>query len=361
MDVQTHSQSTDVIVVGAGPIGIELAVALKAKGVDYVHLEARQIAHTISWYAPQTTFFSSPDRIAIAGVPLVTPNQAKATREQYLAYLRGVVQQFDLDIRTFERVEQIDRGADDRIEVRTRRGDGNAGFYTGKHLILAMGDMHGPRRLHLPGEDLPHVSHYFRDPHTYFSQRLLIVGGKNSAAEAAIRCHRMGAHVTLSYRRKDMDRRAIKYWLLPELESLIESREIVFHARTVPVEIAPGQTTLARVDEGGEIDPRHSIPVVCDFVLLMTGYEQDKSLFEMAGVTLDGDNRAPVYDPDTMQTDAPGVFVAGTAAAGTQEKFRLFIENCHVHVDRIVKAITGSSAPEGLVNRAAELYALPES
>ena len=356
---ETHT--TDVVVVGAGPIGLELAVALQAAGVDYVHLEAQQVGHTVSWYAPQTTFFSSPERIAIAGVPLVTPDQAKATREQYLAYLRSVVQQFDLRVHTYERVIGIDRLDDGKLDVRTRRGDSTSGTYHASHLVLAVGDMHGPRRLQIPGEDLPHVSHYFQDPHTYFGQRLLIVGGKNSAAEAAIRCHRMGAHVMLSYRREEVDRRAIKYWLLPELESLFRSEEIVFHPRTVPTEIEPGGVTLARVDENERVDEDDTTRLACDFVLLMTGYEQDKSLFEMAGVTLDGENRAPWYDPQTMETDAPGVFVAGTAAAGTQERFRLFIENCHCHVDRIVRAITGSAVPDGVINRAAEAYALPES
>ena len=187
----------ELIIVGAGPIGLELAVSMKRAGVDYLHIEAGQIGHTISWYPRETRFFSSAERIAIAGVPLVTPDQQKASREQYLAYLRGIVQQFDLLINTYERVTRIDR-QEGRFHLETERADG-FWYHTADQVVLAMGDMHRPRRLNIPGEALEHVSHYFDDPHRYFRRRLLIVGGKNSAAEAAIRCCRAGANVSISY------------------------------------------------------------------------------------------------------------------------------------------------------------------
>src|SRR4051812_39698572 len=177
--------SHDVAVVGAGPIGIELAVALKRSGVESVHFDAKQIGYTISWFAPQTKFFSSNERIAIAGVPLQTPDQNKATREEYLAYLRGIVQQFELDVRTYEPVTGIDKVAGEFV-VSTHARSGKR-TYRAPKLVLCTGGTDRPRRLGVPGEDLPHVSHYFGDPHAYFGTELLIVGGKNSAVEAALR------------------------------------------------------------------------------------------------------------------------------------------------------------------------------
>lgn len=351
----------NAIVVGAGPIGLELAVALQSLGIDYVHLDAGQIGQTVSWYPPQTTFFSSPERIAIADVPLVTPAQSKATREQYLGYLRGIVEQFDLTVNTYEKVVRIERDDEGNHVVDTERIDGEARRYVAPNLVLAVGDMHGPRRLNIPGEDLPHVSHYFDDPHKYFRRKLLIVGGRNSAAEAALRCHRAGADVTISYRGENFEDNGIKYWLLPELNSLVRKEQIAFHPRTVPTAIEAGGTTLRRVEGDGKNANGEAYDVDSDFVLLLTGYKQDKSLFEMAGVTLNGENRSPRHDPATMECDAPGVFVAGTAAAGTQEKFKLFIENCHRHVHRIATAIAGRPPEPRFINAAAETFGLPES
>lgn len=352
---------TDTIIVGAGPIGIELAAAFKRVGHDYLHLEAAQIGHTVSWYAPGTRFFSSPERIAIAGVPLTTLTQDKATREEYLAYLRGVVAQFDLAIRTYEPVESIAPaqprpGESTRFTVRTRpRGSTSHNVYSARHVVLAIGDLHRPRRLNIPGEDLPHVSHYFGDPHDYFRRRVLIVGGRNSAVEAAIRLYRVGADVAVSYRQDRFDPERIKYWLLPEINWLIDKRKIGFHPRTRPVEITPGAVTLESIDTG---DRTH---VPADAVLLLTGYEQDPTLFESLGIELVGPERAPRHDHVTMQTNVPGIYVAGTATGGTQSRFKVFIENCHAHVPRIVRAITGRSPSPDFDHAAEPRYANPES
>ncbi|MFP4222856.1 MAG: NAD(P)-binding domain-containing protein [Phycisphaeraceae bacterium] len=353
-------RETRVIIVGAGPIGLELASVLKRMAVDYLHFDAGQIGQTISWYPRQARFFSGPERIAIAGVPLQTPDQAKATREQYLAYLRGVVEQFDLEVQTYQRVKDIERQGDGFV-VRTAKHDQQQ-IYKAQHVVLAVGDMHRPRRLDIPGEDLPHVSHYFEEPHRYFRQRLLIVGGGNSAVEAALRCHRTGARVTMSYRGTGFDENAIKYWLLPEIRSLIRHGQIGFHPCTAPTRIRPDAVTLApsgRADCDPGFKGERDVPA--DAVLLMTGYEMDPLLFEKAGVELEGPNRSPKVDPGTMQTSVPGLYVAGTAAAGTQIRFRLFIENCHPHVTRIVRAVTGEAPPAGSVNEAAKTDALPES
>jgi len=356
--VQTDPiHETDTLIVGAGPIGLELAVSLKRAGVDYVHLEAGQLAHTITWYPKQARFFSSPERIAISGVQLVTPDQTKATREQYLAYLRGVAQQFDLPVNTYEKVTDIKRDPDGGpFQVISKRGQERR-HYLAEHLVLAVGDMHMPRMLHIPGEDLPHVSHYFDEPNMFFGKRLLIVGGRNSAVEAALRCNRAGAHVSVSFRQANFDPTAVKYWLLPEIEALIKHGQITFFPSTRPVRINHDAVELVSTAQPPQ--PKRTVPA--DFVLLLTGYVQDTTLFDMAGVRLVGENQAPECDPETMMTNVPNLFIAGTAAAGTQNRFRLFIENCHPHVTRITRAITGHDPAPGLVNPAAKQFGLPES
>lgn len=359
---------TDVFVVGAGPIGIELAVALRRAGVGCVHVDAGQIGATMQWWAPGTQFFSSPERISIAGVPLLTLNQQKATREEYLSYLRGVVEQFDLQIRTYERVVGIERvGAGEgsaRFEIATkgRRGERR---YRAQRLVLAIGDMQRPRLLGIPGEALPHVSHYLRDPHEYFRTDVLVVGGKNSAVEAAIRLYRAGARVTLSYRGAALDEKRVKYWLLPEINWLIDKGRIAWLPRTAPVRVSADGVELARTDEAGRpIAGEPAASLDPEFVLLLTGYEQDLTLLKMAGVELVGEGRRPRHSYATMETNVPGVYVAGTAAAGTQlGGVKEFIETAHVHVDRIVAAITGKHEAgerktEALVREAADL---PES
>ncbi|MEM1445229.1 MAG: NAD(P)-binding domain-containing protein [Planctomycetota bacterium] len=341
---------TDTLIIGAGPIGLELAVCLKHLGADYLHLDAGNVGQTVIDYPKQTRYFSSPDRIAIAGVSLPT-NGEKATREQYLAYFNGVVKQFDLDVRRYTKVTDLRRHFDAGFEAITPHRTIHA-----KHVVLAIGDMHHPRLLHIPGEDLPHVSHYFDEPYPYVGQKLLIVGGKNSAVECALRCFHAGADVTLSYRQDRFDERAIKYWLLPEIQALIKHGKIDFHPGTVPTRIEPDGVTLETVDDG-----KHHAKLQADFVLMLTGYEQDKTLFRSADVTLEGENQSPRVDPETMETDVPHLYVAGTAAAGTQVGFSLFIENCHEHARKIAAAITGTAPPDHLINDAAATYGLAES
>jgi len=343
------STRTEVAVVGAGPLGIELAVALKRAGIPYVHFDSKQIGYTISWFPPQTRFFSSPERIAIAGVPLQIPDQMKATREEYLAYLRAVVQQFDLKINTYEPVADIHRGADD-FTLSTTRGD-VPHTYRIQKIILATGGTAHPRRLDCPGENLPHVHPHWSDPHDYFNKRVLVVGGKNSAVETALRFYRAGAKVSLSYRRAQLPEKSIKYWLLPEIKYLMNNGSITPHLGTRVTRITPCQATLAPTTSD---DAQQTIDV--DFVVPQIGYVADMSLARVAGVTLTGDCQVPTYDPETMETNVPGLYVCGTVVGGTQDKYEVFIENGHVHVDRIVAHLTGrrSAVPD-------VVYASPET
>jgi len=327
----------DVAIVGAGPIGLELAAALTRRGIDYVQFDKGTIGQTMYWWPPSTQWFSSNERIAIAGVPLLTTDQRKATREEYLAYLRTVVRTFDLKVNTHEPVIDIERDGDGFVLTTNARGKQHR--YRAANVVLAVGDTDVPKRIGIAGEDLSHVSHVLHDPHLYFQRDLLIVGGKNSAAEAALRCWHAGVNVTMSYRGEAFDKRHVKYWLLPELEGRIKRGEIGCHYETEPVSIAEGAVTLREVRTDRTFD------VPCDFVLLATGFVADMSLFEKVGVALQGDSQVPTFDPQTMLTNVPGVYVAGTAAAGTQNSYHLFLENCHIHVHRITAHLTGEAPP----------------
>lgn len=334
--------TVDVIVVGAGPIGLEIAVALKRAGMSYVHFDAKQVGYTISWFAPQTRFFSSNERIAIAGVPIQSHDQSKSTREQYLAYLRQVVELFKLEVRTYEPVVGIEHSREGfTVTTRPRSGDK---LHRSRYLILATGGTDRPRKLHIPGESLPHVSHYFGDPHAFFQRDVLIVGGKNSAVEAALRCHYAGARVAISYRRDRLPEKSIKYWLMPEITSLLESGRIKGYLGTVPDRITATSVHMRR-SEFCSNDAQCPTSVPADFVLSLIGYEQDNALFKLAGIDVGGDCQAPRFNPGTMETNIPGLFVAGTAVGGTQDKYTVFIENCHVHVQRIMAALQGSAPP----------------
>ncbi len=333
----------EVAIVGAGPIGIELAVLLKRAGVRYIHFDARQIANTMTWWPRNTTFFSTTERLAIAGVPIQNNHQGRITGEDYIAYLRAVVEQYDLAIHSYEPVTSIQR-ARGGFDLATLPQTGTRSYHAGR-VVLAIGDMHYPNWLNIPGEDLPHVSHYFRDPHDYFRCRLLIVGGKNSAVEAALRCWRAGAQVTLSYRKSAFDQDRVKHWLLPDLEAQIAAGTIAFLPETLPLAIRPGCVELMRLRDGRPL-PEETFEHRTDFVLLATGFRGDQRLLEMAGVELRGLNRVPVFDPATMESSVQGLYIAGTVAAGIQQRYTLFIENCHEHAARIAAAVTGDRRAE---------------
>jgi thioredoxin reductase (NADPH) len=345
----------EVAIIGAGPVGIELAVCLKRAGVNYVQFDARQIGHTMSWYPRNTHFFSTTERLELAGVPIQNNHEQRITGEDYLAYLRSVVELYDLQVNTYEPVSALER-RDGGFQITTHPLTGERG-YRSRRVVIAVGDMERPNRLGIPGEDLPHVSHYFRDPHDYFRKRLLVVGGRNTAVEAALRCWRAGARVTISYRQAWFNEQMVKHWLLPDLQAQIEAGTIRYLPETMPVAITPTCVELARVQNGQRLSGP-TMEYETDFVLLATGYHGDQSPLEMAGVELCGENRVPAYDPNTMETNIPGLYLAGTVAAGIQQRYTLFIENSHVHAGRITQAITGHW-PEKLGTIPERNYELP--
>lgn len=346
---QTKLSNYPIAIVGAGPIGIELAVALKRLGIEVLHFDARQIGYTISWWPENTSFFSTTERIELAGIPIPNADQGRITGEEYLAYLRAIVEQMDLKINTYEPVTKIKKNGDSFLVV-TQPPAGEQHYQVNK-VVIAIGDMHRPNTLSIPGENLTHVNHYFTDPHKYFRTKLLIIGGRNSAAEAALRCWRVGADVTISYRRAEFDDKSVKHFILPDLLAQIESGTIGFLPETIPLDISPTHVTLQRADGSHFEQP-------ADFVLMMTGFVGDMSLFESAGVDLIGTARAPKHNPETMETNVPGLYVAGTAAGGEhKQRYSYFIENCHVHVSRIVHHLTGEWPKVGTIP--ARQYELP--
>ncbi len=347
--------STNVAIVGAGPIGLEVAASLKRTGVEYLHFDAKQIGYTMSWWPRNMNFFSTSERLAIAGIPIQNTHQQRITGEEYLAYLRAIVEQLDLNVNTYEPVVHIER-LEDGFTLRTNQLTGEKQYFC-QRVVLATGDLAKPNYLGIPGEDLPHVNHYFTDPHLYFRKRLLVVGGKNSAVEAALRCWRSGSEVTISYRRAEFNAKSVKNSILPDTKTQIRKGNITFYPETVPIEITPEHVILAPTRDGRRIDGG---PIVhpTDFVLLCTGFSADMRLFEIIGVTLHGAERVPQYNPETMETDVSGVYIAGTVAAGDQKRYRLFIENCHEHAGKITKAIT-RQWPEELGTIAARRYDVP--
>jgi len=351
----SDTRTTDVVIVGAGPIGLELAVALKRAGIDYVHLEAKQVGDTMWHWAPRTRFFSSNERIAIAGVPLSTLDQSKATREEYLKYLRDVVSIFDLKVNTYEPVADVRPQAGGGFVVMTRplRGEQT---YRAKRVVLVTGGTARARKIDVPGEDLPHVTHWLPDPALYFRTRVLVVGGRNSAVEAALRCYAEGAEVSVSYRQAGFDEKSIKYWLLPEIKGLIGAGKIKAYFNTCVSRIEADRAVLIGSGPGGQ---GGETVVPGDFVLLMTGYVADMALCRAAGVRLSDPCEVPALNEATMETNVPGLYLAGTAVGGTQERYRLFIENCHVHVDRILAALTGQAPPTTAPRP--EVVQMPES
>ncbi len=332
---------TETAVIGGGPIGIELAIALARQNRDYILFEAGQVGDAFTRWPVETRFFSTNEHIALAGVPVQNASQQSATGEEYLAYLRMLVEMFDLNLHNYEPITAIERESNGFL-LRTKHRTGER-RYRCRYVVLATGGMAGPRRLNIPGEDLPHVTHYFPGPHSYFRTRVLVVGGKNSAMEAALRCWRGGAaRVALSYRRPELNFERIKPHLSMDMSDRLRKGEIDFLPGTIPVEITPAHVVLASTKDGVTPNGRSLIHET-DFVILATGFQADMSLFRHAGVMLQGAAEVPRYDEATMETNVPGLFVAGTAAGGTQSRFTHFISTTHDHVAKIVKQITGTA------------------
>ena len=312
----------EVAVIGAGPLGLELAVALKQARISYIQFDKGQVAEAIFQFPSGTQFFSSSERIGIAGMPIQTQDQQKCTREHYLAHIRATCMKYQLPVNTFENVKRIQK--DDGFCILTETNVGQK-EYRARHVVLATGGTSRPRLLGVPGEEFSHVQTKLQDPHLYYGRDLLIIGGKNSAVEGALRAFHAGAHVTLVTRSHQFDSKSIKYWLLPELEGRIKRKEIVCFFDTNISEIMQGSVRLS-----------NGTLIRTNFVLKTIGFEADMNLFRQLGVSL-GENSVPVFNEQTMETDVQDVYVLGTAIGGTQIGFKVYIENTHHHVGKIME------------------------
>lgn len=283
-------------------------------------VDAGPIASSIVRYPVAMTFFTTPERLEIGGHPLVCSG-AKATREEALKYYRGVARAEGIRVRTYTRFAGATR-TNGHIEARlhTRLGEERVAC---SHLVLATGYFDHPNLLGVPGEDLPHVSHYGEEPHLSAGQNVVIVGGKNSAVEQALGCYRAGANVTLVYRRGEL-KPSVKYWLRPDIENRIKAGEIAARWGATVERIEADAVVIDAKTQGRNDATRERLPA--DRVYLLTGYHPDFSLFERLGIEQDPESGRPTLDPDTLETNVEGIHLAGSTTAGRNTS-EIFIEN----------------------------------
>ncbi|GAB6875277.1 YpdA family putative bacillithiol disulfide reductase [Thermaerobacter litoralis] len=350
----TPAAPYDLLIVGGGPCGLACAAAAQQAGLRYRVFEKGAIVNSLVHFPVQMNFFSTSDNLAIAGIPFVT-ERANPTRREALDYYRAVVQHLGLQVDTFTEVVDIRREAGGTFQVVVRpvprlvgglpplepaggaeraTSPGDAGpagvqVYRARNVVLATGYYDRPNRLGIPGEDLPHVSHYYREGHAFYGRSVLVVGGQNSAVEAALDLHRCGARVSLAHRGPALSQR-IKPWVLPPFRSLVEKGRIAVFYNTEVLAIEPGRVRLSVAGE-----PR-DLPA--DFVFLLVGYRPNHHLVHRLGIPVDPATGEPRHDPETMATPVPGVYLAGVVAAGYDAN-KIFIENGRWHGERIVRHI----------------------
>jgi len=300
-------QPESVIIAGAGPIGLACAISAKRRGIDPLVIDAGALANSIVRYPINMTFFTTPERLEIGNHPLVCAG-TKATREEALKYYRGVARAEGIRVQTYTKLISA-------REVATRLGREPISC---DKLVLATGYFDSPNRLGVPGEELPHVHHYFDEAHLSYGRDAVVIGGKNSAVEAALQLFRAGARVTIVYRGKAWPK-SVKYWLRPDLENRIKAGEIQARMASQVTEITP-RDVVARGALGNEERIR------ADRVYPLIGFHPDLELFTRVGIAFDPESGRPAIDPETLETSVPGVFVAGSVTAGNKIS-EIFIEN----------------------------------
>ncbi len=326
----------EIAVIGAGPCGLGVGVAASRAGIECVLFDRGCITRSIAGFPTYMTFFSTAERLELGDVPFISTGP-RPTRHEALAYYRAVARHFRLDVRQYEEVVAIE-GEAGAFRLRTRRLGGGEAEHRAAHVVFATGYFDTPNLLGVPGEDLPKVTHYYREAHPYHDQDCVVVGGGNSAVEAALDLYRTGARVTLVHFGSGLDR-GVKPWVVPDITNRLENGEIAVHWRTRVAEIRERSVVLV-CEETGE---RTEIPN--DWVLAMTGFTPDTRLLRSLGVSVDEGTGIPAHDPATMETDVPGVFIAGVLAAG-KDANKIFIENGREHGPRIVEAVRGAQRVE---------------
>ena len=312
----------DVIIIGAGPTGLACAIELKKRNVRVMILEKGCLTNSLYHYPTHMTFFTTPELLEIGDIPMTSLNE-KPTRTEALKYYRRVADHFKLDIHQYELVESI-TGEDGAFVVTTP-----VTTYAAKKVIISTGYYDVPNMLNVPGEDLPKVIHYYKEPHPYYDHEVMVVGAKNSAAIAALELFWTGAGVTLVHRGPEIHKH-VKYWIKPNIENRIKNGEVKAYFNSHVVAIFPKSVILDT--------PEGRVEVKNDFVFAMIGYSPDMTFLNATGITLDPHSQKPRTNPDTLESERKGIYLAGVIVAGMHTN-EIFIENGRVHGAQIAHAI----------------------
>lgn len=313
------SFETDVVVVGAGPTGLACGIELGRAGVRAILIEKGCVVNSLYNYPTNMVFFTTPELLEIGDIPMTSLNE-KPNRIEALKYYRRVADHYKLDIRQYQRVESIS-GADGAFVAISRDANGETHEYRAKKVIFSTGYYDLPNYLNVPGENLSKVIHYYREPHPYYGHDVLVVGAKNSAAIAALELWWTGARVTIVHRGAEIHRH-VKYWIKPNIENRIKNGEIPAYFNSSVLEILPHSVRLQTPD--GEVSLKN------DFVFAMTGYHPDFAFLATHGITLDPVTRRPRTNPETFESERPGMYLAGVIVAGVHTN-EIFIENGRFH------------------------------
>jgi len=320
----------DVISIGAGPTGLATAIEARRAGLRPLVIDKGCLCNSLFYYPTNMMFFTTPERMEIGDLPMIA-SAGKPTRQEALKYYRRAAEHYQLEVRLYERVLAVE-GRDEDFTVVTRTGTGVENRYKTRKIVVATGYYDQPNLLGVPGEDLPQVSHYYREAHPLWERDVVVIGAKNSAAETALDLFRAGARVTMVHRGPALGA-SLKYWVKPDIENRIHAGEIKAHFETRVTRIEPGQV---RVQSNGS---ERVLPA--ERVFAMTGYHPDFDFLLQLGVELAPEARRPRTDPETLETNVPGLRLAGVLIGG-ERTGEIFIENGRFHGKKIVAALTGA-------------------
>ena len=310
----------DVVVVGAGPTGLACGIEAKRAGFTVANIDKGCLVNSLFHYPSNMTFFTTPELLEIGDIPFSSPNQ-KPTRQEALEYYRKVAEFYKLDVRQYEPVEKIE-GSDNHFIVRTTNMHGHRRVYHARKLILATGYYDRPNYINVPGEELPKVMHYYREPHPFFGLNVMVIGGKNSSAIAALELWRHGAKVTIVHRGAGMSP-SVKYWIKPDIENRIKAGQVAAYFNTRIREITLEHVVLET--------PDGVVTLPNDYVFALTGYHPDFEFLCSLGIQISGEaDKKPVVDRQTLESNVPGIYLAGVIVAGMRTS-EIFIENGRFH------------------------------
>jgi thioredoxin reductase (NADPH) len=322
---ETPAEATDLLVIGAGPTGMACAIDAQRAGFSAVLVDKGCLCNSLFHYPAHMTFFTTSELLEIGNIPFPSPN-SKPNRNEALEYYRKVAAHYRLDIRQYQTVEQV-KGSDGDFHVYIRDRFGRAGSLHARKLVVATGYYDLPNYLEIPGENLSKVMHYYDDPHPYSGLGVVVIGGKNSAAIAALELWRHGARVTLVHRGPGIHRH-VKYWIKPDIENRIKNGEIAAHFESQVIEIGPDSVVLET--------PSGQLTLKNDFVFALIGYHPDYDFLEALGVHSEGADRTPTCDPECLESNVPGLYLAGVIVAGARTN-EIFIENGRFHGQQIAR------------------------